>query len=85
MNILIPGNSINALFIDGDSAWSHGTFVSSVNRAALSYTNWRDGEPKNSTGIERCINMDGADGLWSEYSCIFKLPTVCEIDSCKFH
>ena len=84
VNVFIPGNSINDLFIDGTDVTSEGTFVSSVTGAALSYTNWRDGEPNDAGDGEDCINMHGASGLWNDYSCTKSLPTVCELEG-KFH
>ena len=85
VNILLPGNSISKLFIDGTDVTSEGSFVSSVTGTELSYTNWAYGEPNNSSFGEDCIEMSGDHGLWNPVSCTASLPTVCEFESRKFH
>ena len=79
---MLPGNSINLIYIDGTDAASEGTFKSTkVGGATLSYTNWAGNEPNNWDGVEHCVNMYAEDnGLWNDLKCDLLLPAVCEIE-----
>ena len=82
---MLPGNSINLIYIDGTDAATEGTFVSSVTGAALSWTNWHGGEPNNHGNNEDCVNMYSEhNGLWNDLNCDTPLPAVCEIARRKF-
>ena len=83
--ILLPGHSISSIFIDGTDVTIEGSFVSSVTGANLSYTNWDSGEPNDAGAGEDCIDMRGYFGVWNDFPCTAALPTVCEIETRKFH
>ena len=82
---MLPGNSINLIYIDGTDAASEGTFVSSETGAVMSYMNWIVGEPNNCCGGEHCLNMYSEhNGLWNDIGCETPLASVCEIENSKF-
>jgi hypothetical protein len=66
---------LNDVAVEGTYVWTPST--------ALSYTNWRSGEPNNGGGYgeEDCVEVEPA-GLWDDQACTDLQPYVCE-DSCS--
>ena len=80
---MLPGNSINLIYIDGTDAASEGNFVSSHTGANLSYTNWHINEPNNWDN-EDCVNMYAeSNGTWNDIACNTSLPAACEVERRK--
>ena len=49
--------------------------------AALTYTNWRHGEPSRNVIYEDCVGMFSDNGKWNDYACDhWQLPAVCELE-----
>ena len=79
MRILLPGESISSVYIDGIDVASKGKFVSSYTGVSLTYTNWQSGKPEY-RGNEHCISMNAqSNGKWDDISCDTTIPAVCDV------
>ena len=53
------------------------TFLWQTNKAALSYTDWADGQPNNLKGKESCVALN-SDYRWDDIKCELKLEYLCQ-------
>jgi hypothetical protein len=64
---------------DGSSFWAGRYDGMAVNGG---YTNWKSGEPNNSSTVttdpERCMVMTLTDGGWNDRACTLDLAYICE-------
>ena len=51
-----------------------------VSGDGYSYQNWKVGEPNDWDGLEPCVMMDGADGLWNDEKCFIPMNWICSIN-----
>ncbi len=65
-------------------AWLLGTDASSEGSwnwdgQAMTYTNWRSGEPNNGNGVENCLMlMSNQGGTWDDRNCNEQLGYICQ-------
>ena len=50
-----------------------------VSGDGFSYANWKTGEPNDWDGLEPCVMMDGADGLWNDEKCFIPMNWICSV------
>lgn len=61
----------NDLTLEGSWVWVTGE--------PMPYSNWRDGEPNNSNGLEHCMVVEGDNGgLWDDRPCDRQYGYICE-------
>ena len=60
---------LNDMKTEGDWMYTDGT--------SYDYSNWRDGEPSNSGGIEDCTEIL-SNGVWTDAPCTGKKTFVCK-------
>lgn len=44
----------------------------------ITFKNWATGSPKAMPLGFKCIRVFTADGEWSDFTCVFRLPFICE-------
>jgi hypothetical protein len=57
--------------VEGKLKWDHGE--------AITYTNWRSGQPDDFEKSEDCVELRGNDGTWNDATCTDTKDFVCEI------
>ena len=67
------------MWLGASDIQSEGSWIWNSNGNALSYTNFSQGEPNNSGGIENCLEMWLDNGEWNDQPCSDSSPyTFCE-------
>jgi hypothetical protein len=60
---------LNDIEVEGVFVWPDGT--------PATYTNWNEGEPNDAGGIEDCVEMSAATGLWNDSPCDVARAYIC--------
>ena len=73
--------SYDTFHIGATDVETEGTFRWITTNSALTYTNWRHGEPSRNVIHEDCVGMFSDNGKWNDYACDhWQLPAVCELE-----
>ncbi|EHB18479.1 Mannose-binding protein C [Heterocephalus glaber] len=75
-NRAIKNAAHEAAFLGITDEENEGQFVDMTGRA-LTYTNWKHGEPNNANSEEDCVTLL-SDGKWNDISCSVSSEVVCE-------
>lgn len=82
-DLFSPLAQLDDIWVGGNDISTEGAWVWLNGESMAGYTNWRMGEPNNSTGTdpmgEDCMIIEGDNGgLWDDRSCLREYGYICE-------
>lgn len=72
------------LWLGGNELGENGKYVWSSTGQQFDFTNWSEGQPDNTNGIEHCAQIwYKSDFEWNDLPCHFKSGYICEEKHCS--